>query len=974
MPAGQHLGSVNTPLQVTVRNRWPDGSMRFVQLAGELNLSAGVMQAVRVQAGAQEAVGSPLTLADLRSTGITAQFEVSGIGVAAWEGTDWDRPLETWVSGPLMSSWLFRKPVGSDAHLVAWMELRLFRGGQVEVLPWVENGYLNKAGPTSKSGTFRFVLGGRERFNAALELCHHQRTPLLSGAALSHWLGEDPEVLCRHDNLYLQATELVPSYSARVKPDAGVVTRLAASFTPLQAGDFRYSSDSMASTGYQSPIGLLPEHDVIYLCCDADSPWGAVQRNGYSAGRWALHYRDETTGRPIKFTQYPNLALRSDGSFKDTGGSSRSHFTPAASGRNPPQWDVAHSPSVGYLAYLVTGRWYHLEQVQFAATCNYLGQGDNNLLREGSKGIVKPCVGAWQTRSCAWQWRTLVQALSVTPDDDPSGLRAEFIRCVEHNIEHFHGRYVAQTNNPFGWVQPGETYNGKLNLGAPWQQDFVTGAFGYSLALDLPVAAEARQKLEAFFAWKARSIVGRLGERGAFWYINAAPYNMSISAAAAPDFEKGTGPWCANEAEVYALTYATPPAWFGNQEGVLAAEFMPGERSHWGNLMPALSYAVRFGVDGALAAYNRVTRASNWPALRDAFNQSPVWAVRPAVIQPAWLRDRPLNTWFEIPGTSGAGGSAIDAYCGMALDERSLDLWIGSAGGHNDASDNRVVSLRLADDAPRWQLRLASSTQFERNVAYYPDGLPSSRHTYHHQHFVPQVNRLMHFGARATFGDGGTNLAAVDGFNPDTNRWDARGTWADMAPFDYGLCVVRSTGEVYSRALRRWSPASRQWDVPITEKLNNYPLRFPMSHDSRRNQLFALQFGDGQGYDEPRMHASRVPLDGKTQLHVVFNSSPALTQWLAEKPTYAALDYDPDGDRFLFYGGQGTAAGRVYVIKPGEGSEPWTMSLLPLAAGSPMPTAVRDSGVYNRFRYVPALGGVILLARATANLWFLRLR
>ena len=30
----------------------------------------------------------------------------------------------------------YRRPIGSDAHLVAWLEVRLYAGGAVEVLPW----------------------------------------------------------------------------------------------------------------------------------------------------------------------------------------------------------------------------------------------------------------------------------------------------------------------------------------------------------------------------------------------------------------------------------------------------------------------------------------------------------------------------------------------------------------------------------------------------------------------------------------------------------------------------------------------------------------------------------------------------------------------------------------------------------------------------------------------------------------------
>ena len=969
VPAGSSVQSSLASFQVTPRTTWPDGSLKFAQLAGFADLTANAMSTVRLRRVAAAAqAGTALSLADLKNTGITAEVAAGALGTASFGAADWDAPLTTWVSGAQMSSWVFRKPVGSDAHLTAWLEVRLYAGGAVEVLPWIENGYLQVAGPTNKAATYTFKLGGSQRFSLAIDLPHHCRTPLISGTALSYWLGADPDVTPRHDLAYLQATEQVPTYSARVEATAGVVQQLAATFAPLAAANFSYDGDSMRATGYQEPIGLLPQHDVLYLTCESVLTYGAVVRNGFAAGRYPLFYRDEKTQRPVRFSQYPNLVLHPSSRFADNGGSSRGQYTPQPSGTASPVWDCAHSPSVGYMAYLVTGRWYFMEQIQFAATLDYLGKGDNDVLRRGSLGLVQSCFGAWQTRSCAWQWRTLVQALSATPDSDTT-LRTELVNCVQANIDHYHSTYVAQPNNPFGWVLPGEGYQNEMQFGAGWQQDFVTASFGYSLALGLPVAAASATKLDAFFRWKARSAVMRLGPANGFWYANAVPYTMSITPVAVADFAGGKGPWLPDDAAVYSATYASKPSWFGITEGQLFGENMPGERAMWGNLATAMAYAVRHGVSGAGTAYQRMVKASNYPALRDAFNAAPVWSVAPQRILPAWMADKPLNTWFEIPNTAGAGGSAIDAYSGIAVNERNSEIVIAAAGGHSDSSDNRVVSISLAADAPSWVLRKEASKVVAQNVAYYADGLPTSRHLYSSMHFVPQVNRLMLFGVRAAYG-AAWDFAKVDGFNLDTNTWDKAGTWADMPAGQYGATQIRSTGEVVSTGLKKWSPADKSWADLITAS-NGDPTRWPMAFDARRNQLFCLQWGDGQGYDPQRLVANRLPLGANQQVAITFNPSAALTQWLAEKPSYAGMDYDADNDRFLFYSGLGTAAGRVYVVTPND-SNVWDMSLLTVTAASAAIAATSAGGLQNRLRYIPALRGFVLLARAGSNLYFLR--
>ena len=985
VPAGRTLVADKGSFQVTSKNAWPDGSLKFAVLAGQVELPAGAPVTISLRSLPAGVQASPLGTERLRSAGAVAEIGCGAFGSVRWQDSDWDAPFKTWISGPTMSSWIYRKQVGSDAHLVGWLEVRLWAGGAIEVLPWIENGYLRVAAPANKAATYSFKLGGSERMSAAIDLKHHQRTPLIAGSVLSYWLGADPQVTPRHDRAYLQSTELVPTYQATVATTAPVIGTLAASYKPLQAGNFNYDGDSMGSSGYQDPIGLLPQHDVLYLVSEAPSTYAAVVRNGFSAGRWAIHYRDETTQRPPRFSVYPNLTIGDAQGFKDTGGSTRGQLTPTPSGGNPPGWDVAHSPSVGYTAYLVTGRWYFMEEVQFATTANYLGNGDHPLLRDGSKGLVQTAPGAWQTRSCAWDWRARLQALCVTPDDDRE-LRAEFIASVEANIDHFHGRYVAQPNNPYGWIKPGEAYNDNLREGSPWQQDFVTAVFGFALSLGLPISTAASDKLRAFFAWKAKSVIMRLGTSEGFWFINAVPYTLFISPTNMPDYDKGSGPWYPTDKAVYDATYLKLPTWFGSLDNTLAGEIMPGERSMWGNLMPAISYAVRHEVAGAREAYARLTGASNFKAMCDAFNQRPVWSVQPPGYaapavpavppapeptngDPAWMTGKALGEWIEIPGTSGAGGSGVHAFSGFAFNEASNEILIAAAGGHLDSFDNRVVSMRITDRAPVWRQLAAPSAVVRMDTAYYADGLPASRHLYSSIHYVPQLNRVMLFGCRATYGNAyGFNV--VDGFDLASNTWDPAGTHADLPAGNLGAVLVRGTGELWTTDLARWSPVTKAWTNPITKRTADL-VRSPIAHDSRRQQLFSLQWADGMGYSAPGVFATRIPLAGNEQFSVSFAAGAALDSFIAEQPNMAGMDYDAPNDQFLFYSGRDGAAGRIYGVKPNAGNV-WELSLLPLS-GTSRPPATPIAGVHSRFRYVPALRGFLLMpATGNSNMYFIR--
>ncbi len=634
--SGQGVASSNlAEMQVVPKNYWSDGSLKYAIISGHAALTADNPLVVTLGPSAVSNI-SPLTLSDLKATGITATIDCESYGSVSWQSADWDSPHLEWTFGWQMSNWIYRKPVGNDPHLVAWLDVRLYKGGAVEVLPWIENGYIRVPNPTNKTANFRFDLGGNTLFNNFIDLPTHTRTPLLFGTALSYWFdATDPAVTVHHDTIYMQASLLVPSYFADADAGQYALGRIVRSYAPLQQGNFDYDNDQMPSPGYQRPIGLLPEHDVVYLTSvNATIAYKGVVFNGYSAGRYPLHWRDEHTLKPLRFSDYPNLVIDDTCRYYNNGGSSKYDFTPRCNGTLAPRWDTAHSPSVGYMAYLVTGRWFFMEQVQFAATTNFLGLADGAIVRNFSTGLLHPVLGAVQTRSSAWMIRALAHALSVTPDSDD--YRNNFKASWESNIWFHHEKYIQQANNDFGLIQPGEGYdngNGSAtSVVAIWQQDFVTAAWGHAIALDLPVSDADNTKAMEFFQWKCKAAIGRLGPSNSYWYINGAPYTITVSTVNFPDYLTGAGPWLADWSAIYAATFAKPPTWLSTQEGVLSAEFDIGSwpKSMWGNIQPAISFAVQLRVPGAVDAYFRMVNATNWPELKQNFNPHPVWSVTPA--------------------------------------------------------------------------------------------------------------------------------------------------------------------------------------------------------------------------------------------------------------------------------------------------------------------------------------------------------
>ena len=629
IPSGKYITASSSSLrgfQAVVKNRWRDGSVKFAVLSGLADLQANVEQTLTIGWTDTPPSAAALGLASLKATGISASISYGSYGTASWSGNGWDSPFLSPVSGPEMSSWVYRQAIGSDQHLVAWMEVRLYRSGAVEIVPWIENGYLLRASPGERSGTATFSVNGTTRFTGSLTLYNHTRAVLASGRTLSHWLGGDPGITFRHDMGYLQLTGLVPAYRARTSASSAIWSRLSTSYTPLAQHDF---PNGMGAAGFHPSIGPLPEWDVAYMTSDGDArAWRAVQVNGYAAGRYGYHFRDETTNRAPRFSSYPNLVLGSDAGISNPGSSSTNQYTPASGGGSPPTFTNSHMPAIGFMAYLVTGRWYFLDEMQLLSSAMFLKQTDTH--RNFTQGVILAWVGANTTRGAAWTLRALADVAAVTPDDDEP-MRSEYVGSVQSNIDSYHARYVAQPNNPLGVVQPYSDYtsgDGKIDSAA-WMEDFLTWSFGNIRSLQ-PYGTGYDAKVDQFLAWKYRSIVGRLGlnQSGSWSYRNAAVYTMPYAPSESPDWAGGSGPWYSNWGDAYVangLTYVS-----GN---TLLGSYIDGEglsSSYWGNLQPAIAYAVEQGAAGALDAYNRMVGAPNWLSAAAYFDtDTPVWSVRP---------------------------------------------------------------------------------------------------------------------------------------------------------------------------------------------------------------------------------------------------------------------------------------------------------------------------------------------------------
>src|SRR5258708_13617452 len=127
--------------QVLVKRLWNDGSIKHAVISGHATLTANTPLDLQIAAGTPSG-GAALTSLDIVAALPTASVQCGAIG-AVQPATLLATPFRTWVSGPEMVECHYRAAVGSDASLVVWFHVRLYRTGRVWIRAICENGYLD---------------------------------------------------------------------------------------------------------------------------------------------------------------------------------------------------------------------------------------------------------------------------------------------------------------------------------------------------------------------------------------------------------------------------------------------------------------------------------------------------------------------------------------------------------------------------------------------------------------------------------------------------------------------------------------------------------------------------------------------------------------------------------------------------------------------------------------------------------------
>lgn len=548
---GDVTGSITasvTPFQADVRNRWSDGSVRFAVLSGlsapgVVTLYAGgaPYSASNVAEPSTTAVVAFTSVVDASGTSIGGgSFSASlatarANGSQAWSRTTAHKVRE--ILGPVMSEFHYFCPT-TDAHTHVWFYVRAYSTGDVEVETKVENGWFQVASPGRRNYNVTVTVNGILRYTGT-GLAHYHHTHW----SRVDWAGTDPQVVPKHNTTYLQTTGLFPTMAVSSlsssfytqSPNSGTTLSSYTKALGEQPAPFTYPDvdAAMGSGGWSDFVGLFAPWETAYLVeGDARAYW-SVQGNARRAGYFCLHYRDENTGAPVRGSQHLTKGLNdaSVGITEVTGNAAV--LTPAPTGGAPANtYAQTHAPSLAFTAYLTSGRWSAMEEMQFIASISDL-ENHGGYTYNGFK-LPRNQV---PLRQWAWTMRACAHAAICSPEylmgSAVSGVvansRTEATGRFSNAIDYYKTTYVDGTviaspsnaphrfmaNNAFGLLYTSDYTTNTVARFGGFMQCYGTSVIMWSYC----TGALDTSNLASFAAFCARFAVGGLGAapNGSTW-------------------------------------------------------------------------------------------------------------------------------------------------------------------------------------------------------------------------------------------------------------------------------------------------------------------------------------------------------------------------------------------------------------------------------------------------------------------------
>jgi hypothetical protein len=467
-----------------------------------------------------------------------------------------------------------------------------------------------------------------------------------------YWIGDEPpSIRVDHNFAYWTSTHTIPNWDTSIRVTNALVSSRTGTDSGVDGiegtakGIGLYQKD-LIQGGASDWIGLAPLWDILYLYSMDDRSLRNSLGNADLAGRIPWNFREadtnagtghffdlpgevDTFGRVVSVNARKRVTL---GDLPQTcsGGLGADEIKTGAIDRQGWATTRDHMPDVAYIPYLFSGQYYYLESLQLQAAFIVgwkLGCTEESYNRQGDEGFIHDT----QVRGDAWSFRTLAYASFISLDGSPE--KAYFEDKLLNNIAEWEGGHDIPLDLPakgkewnFGHTRRRDT-RGTSPLGSwgdrgaefvqppikttakgaasPWEENFLMNAFGIARQFGYPTTP--------LLQFGARRLVNQVLNPATFpEYVEAYRYPTANSA----------NQWISSWQEYNGYFNYTPAhgEWKA-QENI--------DHSYGFIAMAALSHMVTFSVDGysgrAAWDYMKVHK----PGSDHFATDSPKWALVP---------------------------------------------------------------------------------------------------------------------------------------------------------------------------------------------------------------------------------------------------------------------------------------------------------------------------------------------------------
>jgi hypothetical protein len=366
----------------------------------------------------------------------------------------------------------------------------------------------------------------------------------------------------------LQAEGLLPRFDASLATTRPLSPARVYSAPMDLAGLTAY----VPSTGERDEIGLFTEAQAEFLRGDASAD--SLLAQAEASGTFPWHFRNETGGGVFDVNTHPSATL----------------YGPTIPWiATPVTLDVAHTPALCYVAYLLTGDVYFLEEQHFASTYDIISSPPQS--RE------KFSIGK-AVRACAWQTRGLARCARVTPEAGCDWIqpRAYWQDWLDRERNWMLTTFVDPTAPPYTELPyavfhcladaTGSPATSTLPFGSytsPWMEDFEAAVLGH-------VVQMGHEDWREILDWKIQHSIARTSNTSGWWPAKPSPYTMAMR-------EADKAPYVADWGECWALNQRLQPDYMACDDPLVipAADGL----TYASYTMSALAIAATLGCVGA---------------------------------------------------------------------------------------------------------------------------------------------------------------------------------------------------------------------------------------------------------------------------------------------------------------------------------------------------------------------------------------